>query len=150
VDLTYGFVVAGHSQRSCIDCHEPHIGVRYGHAAQGGITVTCEGCHADKTSNRHLTDEECVTCHMPRATKSAQSKNAYVGDLKTHIFKINSGPETKDAMFYTGEGGATFSRGFVTLDFVCYQCHRDESGVGGTRSMKTMAQLSARAVGIHD
>jgi hypothetical protein len=143
-------ISAGHSARSCIDCHDPHIGTRYGHAASGGITVTCESCHADKTTNNHLTAVDCVTCHMPRATKSARAVNSYMGDLKTHIFKINASAAPKDAMWYTGDEGATFSRGFVTLDFVCYQCHKDENGVGGSKSMKSMADLSARATGIHN
>ena len=45
---------------------------------------------------------------------------------------------------------ARHPKSFVTLDFVCYQCHTDENGVGGNNSMKTMAELSAKAVGIHN
>jgi hypothetical protein len=44
---------------------------------------------------------------------------------------------------------ATAAEG-VTLDFVCYQCHQDPvTGTGGTASPKTLAELSARATGIH-
>ncbi|MFQ5538283.1 MAG: Ig-like domain-containing protein [Gemmatimonadota bacterium] len=144
-------IASGHNALSCTDCHDPHVGTRYGHAEEGGIKVTCESCHSDKTSNAHTVPVECSTCHMPRASKSAQKRDSYFGDLKTHLFKINTGTETKDAMFYTGEGGATFTRNFVTLDFVCYQCHTDPvTGEGGGKSAKTMAELSAKAVGIHN
>jgi Bacterial Ig domain/Cytochrome c554 and c-prime len=144
-------ISAGHTALSCTDCHDPHIGTKYGNAEEGGIEVTCESCHAENTSNSHVVPLECKTCHMARASKSARSVNSFQGDLRTHIFKINSGTETKDAMWYAGEGGATFSKGFVTLDMICYQCHKDPiTGVGGDKSTKTMAELSARATGIHN
>ena len=42
----------------------------------------------------------------------------------------------------------------VTLDFVCYRCHRDPDGEGGNElgftSRKTMEQLSEYATGYHD
>ncbi len=54
-------------------------------------------------------------------------------------------------MFFTDAGtGRTRTNAFVTLDFVCYQCHTDPvSGEGGGGSTKTLAELSARATGIH-
>ena len=54
-------------------------------------------------------------------------------------------------LFYVGEGGFTFARPWVSLDFACYQCHKDPiSGEGGTSSQKTMAELSAKATAIHN
>jgi uncharacterized CHY-type Zn-finger protein len=144
-------ISAGHNVNSCVDCHDPHIGTRYGHAEEGGIQVTCESCHSSMTTNNHVVPVDCQTCHMPRASKSARAENSFLGDLRTHIFNLNAGPETNDAMWFTGEGGATYSNGFVTLDFACYQCHVDPlTGEGGTNSQKTMVELSARAVGIHN
>jgi len=143
-------ISAGHIENSCTDCHNPHIGTRYGHAEAGGITTTCESCHENTTTNNHLVPVDCQTCHMSRATKSARSITPYQGDLQTHIFAINSGEETKDFMWYDIDG-TTYSRGFVTLDFACYQCHEDPlTGEGGSASQKTMAELSARAMGIHN
>lgn len=144
-------ISAGHNALSCTSCHDPHIGTRYGHAEEGGITVTCESCHSSKTTNAHAVPVDCATCHMPRAGKSARKINSFQGDVKTHIFKINASGDTKDAMWYTGDDGATFARGFVTLDFVCYQCHTDPvTGEGGGKSAKTMAELVAKADGIHN
>jgi len=55
------------------------------------------------------------------------------------------------AMFFTDAGtGKTRTNAFVTLDFACYQCHTDPvSGEGGGMSQKTLAELSAKAMGIH-
>ncbi len=39
--------------------------------------------------------------------------------------------------------------GAVTLDFACYGCHNDSDGVGGGGSIKTLAELAARAATIH-
>jgi hypothetical protein len=145
--------MAGHGVRSCVDCHDPHIGTQFGKADVGGIKVTCESCHADKEANNNhfgVSGLECVTCHMPRATKSAQATNSYSADMRTHIFKINPNPVTKDGMFYPS-GGSTYTQGFITLDFACYTCHRNpDTGEGGNRSMKSIQELSARAIGIHN
>jgi hypothetical protein len=83
---------------------------------------------------------------MPYATKSATSINKYVADMKTHIFKIN--PEEEGEMFSKDGSIANGSTG-VTLEYVCYQCHRDYQSVGGTESRKTRRQLSAKATDFH-
>ena len=94
----------------CNDCHNPHIGTRYGFADDGGITQTCEGCHPGPTANNKHIDVsgfgdtlDCETCHMAQATKSGAldplGNPLYVGDVKTHIFKINPAAEGKDVFF---------------------------------------------------
>lgn len=137
---------------SCIQCHEPHIGVRHGNADKGGIVSTCESCHPDKAaSNSHVAPVDCATCHMPRASKSARKVHDAEGDVRTHIFTINAEPFPKDSMFFVDPtSGSTHTRGFVTLDFACYTCHQDGAGNGGTASVKTLTELSARAKGIHN
>lgn len=142
-------ISAGHVENRCINCHDPHVGTRYGNAAAGGLIRTCESCHADKTQIDHIVPLDCQTCHMPRATKSARTVHAFEGDVRTHIFRINSDPVGKDAMFFDDEG-ATFSRGFVTLDFACYGCHKDpDTGEGGEFSPRSLQSLSNVAKGIH-
>jgi hypothetical protein len=133
----------------CVDCHEPHIGVRYGNAAMGGIHTTCEDCHAG-IQVAHL-PIDCESCHMPRATKSARAVHSFEGDVRTHIFRVNPAELTKDDMFFTDpESGSTHTRPFVTLDFACYGCHNDPvSGEGGGGSPRSLADLSARASAIH-
>ncbi|MCZ6477959.1 MAG: hypothetical protein O6851_06570 [Gemmatimonadetes bacterium] len=89
--------------------------------------------------------------NLAQAGKSAVAENLFVGDVKTHIFTINPAAVGKDATFFTDAGtGKTLTKSFVTLDFVCYQCHTDPvSGEGGGRSTKTLTELSAKAMGIH-
>ncbi|GAB4320390.1 MAG: hypothetical protein Kow0074_10670 [Candidatus Zixiibacteriota bacterium] len=140
-------ISAGHVALNCVDCHDPHKGTRY---ELGGLIADCEDCHAGEAANmKHNGAPDCKDCHMGRASKSARFVNAYRGDIQTHIMKINTDPVGKDAMFYE-EGGSTFSHGFITLDFACYGCHKDESGVGGSYSQKTLAELSTFAKGMHD
>ncbi|NNE07272.1 MAG: hypothetical protein HKN20_01795 [Gemmatimonadetes bacterium] len=144
-------ISAKHSGLNCISCHDPHIGVRYGHADQGGIKVDCASCHPGEASvlNHTAGSPECIDCHMPRATKSARKVHDFEGDVRTHIFKIRTDPVSRDSMFYNDEG-ATFSHGYVTLDFACYTCHKDPaSGMGGSASEKTLESLAEMAVGIH-
>jgi hypothetical protein len=135
----------------CNDCHEPHLGTRYD---MGGIIADCESCHEPQVANNEHIDVGCVTCHMAQATKSAvaDAENPnFVGDVKTHIFTINSAEANKD-YFFSADGGsvATATEG-VTLDFACYQCHEDPvTGTGGGGSEKTLAELSTMATGIHD
>lgn len=144
-------ISAGHGSLACTTCHDQHLGTRWGHAKQGGIKVSCQSCHTKElNTNGHAFPLDCETCHMPYAGKSAQTKNAFSGDVKTHIFKINPEPVGKNQMFFV-ENGKTFAKGAVTLDFVCYQCHKDPiTGVGGAYSAKSLAELSARAKGIHN
>ena len=141
---------------SCNTCHEPHLGTRYD---MGGYIEDCTACHAEQTANNAHLDligagqAACITCHLSEATKSAvalASNPLFVGDVKTHIFTINPDAVNKDYFFSAdGLSVATAPEG-VTLDFVCYQCHQDPvTGTGGTASEKTLAELSAKATGIH-
>jgi len=133
----------------CNSCHDPHIGVKYGHADAGGIVATCESCHAAQAAtNAHIAVPTCIDCHMPQAAKSAVAVNAYTADIRSHVFGIDpDAAKTKDDMF--SADGSLEILGAVTLDFACYSCHKDAAGVGGANSAKTIAELSAKATGIH-
>jgi len=144
---------------TCNSCHDPHLGTRYD---MGGFIASCVVCHADQAAtNAHAvpiadgndTDSACITCHMSQASKSAVADPdnlLFVGDVKTHIFDLNPGEFNKDH-FFSADGLTveTATEG-VTLDFACYQCHTDPVTVtGGGMSQKTLAELSAKATGIH-
>ena len=61
---------------------------------------------------------------MPKASKSAIAVASYTGDVRTHIFKINSDADAD--MFRTIEEKgkkSTFAKGFVTVEYVCLGCH---------------------------
>nr|MBF0222494.1 hypothetical protein [Desulfobulbaceae bacterium] len=116
-------ILAGpHRDLSCMDCHDPH---------QRAVLTknTCENCHAEQAASYAKTihakgDVKCLDCHMPKATKSAIKINKFTGDVRTHIFKINTDP--KASMFETvvKDGKeSTFAKPFVTLDYVCLGCH---------------------------
>jgi hypothetical protein len=145
-------IASPHQERNCIDCHEAHIGVRYGNAAAGGIVATCESCHSNITSNAHIVPVDCENCHMGRATKSARAVHTFEGDVRTHLFRIKTDAVGKDDMFFVDPtSGKTFTRGYITLDIACYSCHTDPITMeGGGGSQRTLAQLSARATGIHN
>jgi hypothetical protein len=83
----------------------------------------------------------CVSCHMPYATKSAAVASAdvvgplaRVGDIRTHLWFINTDNANYTAMFSAdgtqvkkdADGHAA-----VTLDFVCLRCHNDKGNAFG-------------------
>ena len=150
--------LGGKDSFDCGTCHEPHILTRYGNDAAGGILVTCESCHADKVANNnHNGAPSCINCHMGRATKSARAVHDNEGDVRTHIFTINTSAVDKSAMFVVDPAdGKEIAEPFVTLDFACYSCHKPSAAdggdptQGGSNSTKTLAELSVKATGIHN
>jgi hypothetical protein len=137
-------ISAGHRGLKCIECHDPHISSLYA-ADEGGIVSECDDCHTTVTVD-HRGPDDCVYCHMPRASKSAAAANKYSGDVRTHIFAINAESANKDDMFYND---GKLAHGFVTLDMVCYQCHDDDEGVGGGSSTILKEDLPGEAADIH-
>lgn len=132
----------------CNTCHDPHSSVVYDDVAPGeGVKVTCESCHATYNASSHVTSLDCTTCHMPLAAKSAIKINKYKGDVSSHTFKINT-----DSLYsyFSTDGSVANSTGLgLSLDMVCYQCHKDINGEGGSNSTKTMVQLSTKATNFH-
>lgn len=139
----------------CNTCHDPHSSVKFEAMAPGqGTIVTCEDCHPEQAaSNVHNGFPTCTDCHMPKASMSAVIHSDYRGDLKTHIWSINTAPVGKVEGMFTEDGMYVLEdaqgQAQVTLDFACYGCHQDEAGQGGTMSMKTLEELAAFASNIH-
>ena len=73
---------------------------------------------------------------MPRVTKSAVKKSQFEGDVRTHIFTINTDPKAK---MFTDDGKFAVG-GYVTLDFACLNCHKN----------KDLQWASDKAKGMHD
>lgn len=124
--------VGAHKDLSCMECHNPH---------QRAILAekNCTKCHADEAAsyakNLHgLSKIDCIECHMPRASKSAIKTSDHAGDVRTHIFKINTAAD--GSLFYK-EGEKTFAAGAVPLDFVCLNCHQ-------SRDMKWAAKNAGK------
>jgi len=111
-----------HKDLGCIDCHNPH---------ERAILVknTCAECHEEIAESYPKTihgmqGTSCIECHMPKAGKSAISVASYTGDVRTHIFKINTAADAN--MFKTVEENgkkSLFAKGFVTVEYTCLSCH---------------------------
>lgn len=140
-------MAAGHSELTCGSCHDPHASTKGDQA--GGIIASCTDCHADVNNKHEPRGADCVTCHMSLATKSAVAKSIYQADMMTHIFKINT---AADGNMFNEDGTIADGSSGVTLDRICYKCHKDPNGQGGTGfySRKSMEELSAYATGYHD
>jgi nitrate/TMAO reductase-like tetraheme cytochrome c subunit len=106
-----------HESLDCVDCHDPHK------KGAESFRTTCASCHGDvaEAYQGTIMDDSgvtCTDCHMPLAGKSAESLGEHKGDLKAHLFKINTDPNAK---FVSDDG--QFVNGYLTLDFSCLQCH---------------------------
>ncbi|MEE9585663.1 MAG: hypothetical protein V3W09_02050 [Nitrososphaerales archaeon] len=64
---------------------------------------------------------DCIDCHMAKATKSAAALGPFEGDVRTHLWKINTDP---NASMFTKDGGQ--ANGYLTVEFTCLQCHIDK------------------------
>jgi Doubled CXXCH motif (Paired_CXXCH_1)/Cytochrome c554 and c-prime len=129
----------------CNSCHDPHTStVHELKTGIPGVIVQCESCHADKViaatnmhSQQNLEEKgllskpngkkisNCLSCHMPKLTKSAVGHAAVgggpaVGDIKTHIFKIDL---SKTDQF---TDGGSFAYPWLTTKTACKQCHNGE------------------------
>jgi hypothetical protein len=155
----------GHASFTCVTCHNPHASPNYDR--DNAIRNPCTSCHTDKTVTRfhenrvfirgdYTESLACESCHMPRATKSAAAATAAVvgadgrmGDMRTHIFRINTSAVDFNSMFSAdGKSVAKDADGkaAVTLDFVCLRCH---NGIGNAPAL-TITSASAIADGIHE
>ena len=132
-------------------CHDPHAGVialRKANAEDSTVAVTrtsCENCHFNEVkyqdSEIHPAVAECISCHMPRVTKSAVGNaDMFTGDIRTHLMGIDA---TQIEQF-SEDGSVALSE--IGLDFACRSCHVD----GGSATVKTDDELIDKAFGYHD
>jgi hypothetical protein len=115
------FLASPHNTMDCVSCHNPHKPLA------SSIIADCAGCHADaaaeyKGSKMAKVYKTCEDCHMPMASKSAVSSTPWQGDVKTHLFRINTDPNAK---MFTDDG--KWAKNYLTLEFACLKCHLDRS-----------------------
>jgi len=141
----------------CVDCHDPHKSSRYD--VDGGVSfeedeslgmwVACESCHFNEAAQQKSVVMDallnCIDCHMPRVSKSALANGPYEGDVRTHLFSINTDAE---AFQFTEDGSESMP--YLTLDFACRACHKEEPGDPQPNSEQSDAELEACAEGYHD
>lgn len=155
-------LAGAHHDLDCVECHNPHASANYDR--DNAIIQECEDCHADHnmafhqgkvyTRGGYVERLTCESCHMPYATKSAAAAtaavigpNARMGDVKTHIFYINTNAVDYNTMF---DGNAVAKdaegRAAVTVDFVCLRCH---NGIGNAFELP-LAAAAAIGFEMHD
>lgn len=113
-----------HAGFGCVTCHDPHK------KAEFSIVKDCATCHEEEAADYEGTRMQiagvtCTDCHMPAASKSAEALGPHAGDVKTHLFRINT---DANASMFTEDGAFVKldenGQGAVTIDFACMNCHR--------------------------
>ena len=110
--------------------------------AEQTTRIECQDCHYHEAENFKISlhVRDCVTCHMPRITKSAVGDpERFTGDLRTHLMAINPNQIEQ----FTPEGDQSLSE--VGLNFACRQCHN-----GTDASEKSDQELIDTATGYHE
>ncbi len=127
-----------HITVDCVVCHDPHAGVIQLRQVGAQTTRTqCESCHFQEAevqnSEAHVEGNiECISCHMPRVTKSALGDiEQFSGDIRTHLMAINPNQIGQ----FNEEGNRALSE--LGLDFACRSCH-SEPGIAAPADDETL------------
>jgi hypothetical protein len=116
-----------------VTCHDPHK------KSEFSIHTACADCHTDIAAvyagtKMDLVGVTCVECHMPFASKSAVASSPDKGDVRTHLFRINTALDvqmfTPDGAFVQLDGDG---QGAVNVNFACRSCHTDKVGPKGNK-----------------
>ncbi len=115
-------LAGGHRNLSCMDCHDPH--------KRAILTnKNCNNCHQAAAlsykKNIHAQNNfTCSACHMPKMAKSAISVNQHMGDVRSHLFTIDTNPDAKAFSSITKNGKThSYATGIITVNFSCLGCH---------------------------
>jgi hypothetical protein len=156
----------GHSRFNCTTCHDPHVSADYD--SPNAFVKSCLDCHPGQTMALHSgivfsrggysEQLQCASCHMPYASMSASTATPAVvgdtgrmGDVRTHIFRISTLPQTYTS-FFTPDGSAvqkdSQGRAAVTVDFVCLRCHNGR-GNAFVLTVGAAAAITTTGGGIH-
>lgn len=119
-----------HASIQCVNCHDVHYSLHPESSDRDmAIKLLCENCHLDETESFAGTDIEehltspfapgCIDCHMPKGAKSAKAADTWVGDVTSHLWRINTDVNAE----YITDG---FANGYLTVEYTCLKCHTDE------------------------
>lgn len=129
-----------HAGFDCVTCHDPHK------KSEFSITRTCADCHSYIAegyagSTMDQWGVTCADCHMSYAVKSATALGPFKGDVRTHLFSINT---DRDGEMFTEDGKFVLldfdGQAATTLDYACQSCHLDA----------TIQWLGAKAKNFHN
>ncbi len=148
---------------TCNSCHDPHVTTVYRQRttldgtkqAGDGLVRKCVDCHTDIPVRVTMRGVACEDCHMPRIVKSAVgstlSNGLSLGDIRSHIFKIDVNTVSAEALFSEdpadGKTVANASGAGIPLAYACRNCHG--AGDGRATSDPTDDALLAVAPLIH-
>lgn len=115
-----------HKGLSCINCHNPH---RKASRTKDNCTI-CHSRLATRYEQGVHSQEgvKCIDCHMAGIPKQAIARASYIGNVRTHLFRINVDAQAN--MFKTiEEKGRTslFTEDFIALEFACLSCHEEKN-----------------------
>lgn len=119
-----------HVTLQCVDCHDVHYSLHPDSPdREMAIKLLCENCHLDDAETFGRTDIEehltspfapgCIDCHMPKGAKSAKAADTWVGDVTSHLWRINTDVNAE----YITDG---FANGYLTVEYTCLKCHTDK------------------------
>jgi Cytochrome c554 and c-prime/Doubled CXXCH motif (Paired_CXXCH_1) len=126
-----------HSALDCSSCHDPHKSVLFAPTDKKtgtpgyGIRMSCENCHEEETNHFNEWSQSgnhaCIDCHMPYAAKSAVAQDVRKGDIRSHLFGINTDPDAEQ--FYEDDDGNKFASPYLTYGYTCLTggCHVDQN-----------------------
>jgi hypothetical protein len=126
-DLSHG----KHQVLECVDCHNPHSGVKQLEESDQPTTRNaCENCHSAQAryqkNERHLAiGLDCIECHMPRMIKTAWGdETIFTGDFRTHRMAIDSSQIEQFSTVIAEDGTDTqVVKAEIGLNFACRHCH---------------------------
>ncbi len=120
------------SDLDCVDCHNPHQPIHMGATnteAGKGIIKACEDCHQNSVAEYNgtvmqLEGVECIDCHMPKASLSAAPESEFVGDVRSHLFRMDISADAE--YIYTDPAdNKQYANPALTVEYVCLPCHED-------------------------
>ncbi|HIH45439.1 MAG TPA: hypothetical protein HA257_10375 [Candidatus Methanoperedenaceae archaeon] len=139
----------------CVDCHDPHKPVHVGatNTNEGfGIKKQCSECHtkeaaAFQTSKMSKAGVRCIDCHMAMTTKSAVNRTPYSGDVRSHLFRINT--DVNAVFIYTDpKDKGTYANRYITVEYACLPCHPNRDKAWAAQEAKDFhAKAAATATG---
>ena len=141
-----------HAALDCVQCHDPHEGVKQlGEAKLPTTRTACINCHFEKAKNQKVAmhasmNTPCIECHMPKIIETAWGDPAkFMGDFRTHQVTIDPALIEQSFTGQDDQGNEkTFANSQISLNSACRHCHVPDSP-----QAKDDATLIEAATGYH-
>jgi predicted CXXCH cytochrome family protein len=118
-----------HGERSCVDCHSPHVGYGPGFMGSEGVKA-CLDCHDDAeftgTVRHEPAYDDCTTCHQPHAA----DHRALLETADIQQLCVDCHDDAAETHFHPMGEGVIDPR--TKQDLVCTGCHSPHSSSFGS------------------